>query len=276
MFKAALAIPQWQGTASIRKYREGHAICREVLAKRFADIHNVNVPADEMVYLRHGILAHDALVRNYRAVQAVVRQLPQPLFTLGGDCSVDYVPIAEVLSQHKDEVALVWIDTHPDLNVPASSVSRHFHGMLVRALLGDSTSPELLGFVSHKLKPQNLFYVAPHDIDPGEAEYIRAKGVFVLQKGEEPEKLVMAIQAAGLGKVHLHLDLDVMDPDYFPHVATPVPGGISPDEVVGILTMLRAQFTVVGGEMSEMSPVGEVTEAHRQILSRILTQGFGF
>ena len=281
MYTSALHIPQWQGTASARNYQEGAGISRTLVEKLMTGrVRDVAIPADEPMFLKHGVLGHDALVRNFAAIQKAMRKCEGPVFTIGGDCSVDYVPIAEVLKRHNGEVGLVWIDTHPDLNVPASSVSRHFHGMIVRALLGEAPSPELQAFVPTLLPVKNLFYVAPHDIDPGEVQYLRDKGVFVLDVAHtrvgNVEPLLAAIRAAGLSKVHLHLDLDVIDPDIFPHVATPVPEGVTPENVVTVLQTLRNNFEVVGGAMTEISPNPHFNADNIAMLLHILTQGFGF
>lgn len=54
---------------------------------------------------------------------------------LGGDHSVATGSISGVLKNYND-LKIIWIDAHADINTPLSSPSGNYHGMPVAHLLG--------------------------------------------------------------------------------------------------------------------------------------------
>ena len=61
---------------------------------------------------------------------------------------------------------------------------------------------------------------------------------------------------AGLpDEVYLTIDMDVFDPSYVPSVGTPEPGGLSWQEVMGLMKQLAAKKTVVGMDVNELRPI---------------------
>ena len=61
---------------------------------------------------------------------------------------------------------------------------------------------------------------------------------------------------AGLpDEVYLTVDMDVFDPSFVPSVGTPEPGGLSWQEVTGLMKELAAKKTVVGMDVNELRPI---------------------
>ena len=56
------------------------------------------------------------------------------------------------------------------------------------------------------------------------------------------------------GEVYVSIDLDVMDPSVMSAVGTPEPGGMSWDEVIGLLRRVAEQRRIVGFDITELSP----------------------
>lgn len=54
--------------------------------------------------------------------------------------------------------------------------------------------------------------------------------------------------------VYFSLDLDVLDPAFFPGTGTPEPGGVSFKELLAALLLL-APLNIVGGDLVELSPI---------------------
>ncbi|WTL10231.1 arginase family protein [Kribbella sp. NBC_01505] len=63
-----------------------------------------------------------------------------PAVTVGGDCGVDLAPIAAARERYGDELTVLWLDAHPDVNRPETLPSGSFHGMVLATLLGDGAS----------------------------------------------------------------------------------------------------------------------------------------
>jgi arginase len=70
---------------------------------------------------------------------------PARIVTLGGECAVSVAPFSELARRYGDDLAIIWIDSHPDIGTPASRYPG-FHAMAVAAPTGhgDPQVQELL------------------------------------------------------------------------------------------------------------------------------------
>lgn len=208
---------------------------------------------------------------------ALLRQaIPSgPVLTIGGDCAADLVPAAWANLQHPGDVALIWIDGHADLNTPASSPSGHFHGMVVRSLLGDGPAA-LLRHVGKPYASRQLFYISARDCDPPERDDIARLGLFRLSSAHRVEQLIAEITGRGLRRIYLHLDLDVLDPEAFPYIGVPATGGLEVEELCQMLAALRHNFSLSGAAITELNLASpDDAAAARPALESILAKGFG-
>jgi arginase len=194
---------------------------------------------------------------------------------IGGDCAADLVGAAMANCQAESEVALVWIDGHADLNNPSVSPSGHFHGMVVRSLMGDGPA-DLTRHVPQPYRPQQIFYVSARDCDPAENETIDRLSLFRLADPRAADILADEIARRGISRVYLHLDLDVLDPAVFPYVGVPAAHGLNLDELCHLLQTLRRRFHLAGAAITELNitHAGEAAAA-TPALRHILTDGFG-
>ena len=66
---------------------------------------------------KHGVHNLGAILRQARSAREQLARLPTPqrLFTVGGDCGVEVVPVSYV-NRHFERCAVVWFDAHADLN----------------------------------------------------------------------------------------------------------------------------------------------------------------
>ena len=247
-----LLFPQWQGSGSprARHLRRGARQLAEMLA---VDL-EVHVSADSET--RAGILGRAQLFQQLNEARALLAQTkPTHLLTLGGDCSVDLAPASYLNARHKD-LALVWLDAHADLNTPASSPSGAFHGMILRTLLSEGDA-EFIAAAFSTFEPEQVFLAGARDFDPPErayAERLEHLSVEVLER--QPKRLAERIEGRGFGKLHIHLDLDVLEPT-FAATGYPTPGGLSVAGLVKLLGTLAERFEIVGVTLTEFMPTGE-------------------
>jgi arginase len=187
------------------------------------------------------------LVRE-RMLEALV-DAGEPVITIGGDCGVELAAIEHVLDS---DVAVIWLDAHPDLHTPESSGSRAFHGMVARAILGD-TVPELQP--AKPLPVERLIFAGTRACDPAEDEFLRTSGVICLEVDKlSPESLVEAVEATGATTVYIHIDLDVLDPSGFTGLGFPEPFGLSGSDLVALITAVKARFPLAGAGITEFAP----------------------
>jgi len=189
--------------------------------------------------------AGDVLADTAANVRAALRRTGGRLtVTAGGDCGVELAPIAEAVRRHGDRLAVVWFDAHGDLNTPGSSASGAFHGMVLRTLLGEGPS-ELVP--DRPLRRAQVVLAGVRALDPAERAY--AEGLPVVT---DAAALLEAVGDAGA--VYVHIDLDVLDPDTFASVGTPEPGGLTPQQVIAMVTALAGRFEITGLGVTEYEP----------------------
>lgn len=265
-----LVIPQWQGSGSSRAMRlidGAEAIQGDLPASA---THVVEVPMEAGESLETGVHRFSALVAVREAAMAELRALESPVVTIGGDCAADLASVQHaVASRPPGDVALVWFDAHGDLNDATTSPSGAFHGMVLRALLGDA--PEGLASTGAELlSPTKLILAGTRALDDGESAYVDASGIRVLGVDDlaDPETVVAAIEATGASAVYLHVDLDVLDPSAVAGIGFPEPFGVQPDKLTDVIRAVRRRFELAGAALTEFAP--ESVDAASRDLTVIL------
>ncbi|MER7403132.1 arginase family protein [Streptomyces sp. NPDC000070] len=269
-----LEVAQWQGSGAPTAHRlpSGAAWLAGLIP---AGRRRAVTIDDSVGKARGGVQSADVLERHLLAVRAALGEVPpgEPTVTIGGDCAVDLAPVEAALSAFGDRLTVVWFDAHGDLNTPESSPSGAFHGMVLRALIGDG--PEGLR-PARSLSADRVVLAGARSLDPGERDLVESRGIRHLgvEQLAEPGPLLAAVRATGAEAVYLHIDLDVLDPRVFPAVGTPEPGGLGVEELVGAVRALTEEFTLAGLALTEY----ERTEAAGQeeaVLRRIVEGLFG-
>ncbi|TBO55880.1 arginase family protein [Streptomyces kasugaensis] len=267
-------VAQWQGSgaATARRLHSGAAWLAELVpASR-----RRTVALDSGVGgARGGVRNAEVLERHLRAVREALAEVPpgEPTVTIGGDCGVDLAPVEAALAAFGDRLAVVWFDAHADLNTPESSPSGAFHGMVLRALLGDG--PEGLRPVRN-VSADRVVLAGARSLDAGEQALVESSGIRHLGVGQltEPGPLLAAVRATGAEAVYIHIDLDVLDPRVFPAVGTPEPGGLGVAELVAAVRALTDEFTLAGLALTEYERT-EAADQEEAVLRRIVDGLFG-
>ncbi|MET0236839.1 MAG: arginase family protein [Kibdelosporangium sp.] len=177
-----------------------------------------------------GVANRAALIANRTAQLAALEAPEGPVLTIGGDCGSDVAPIGVARFRYGDGMGLLWFDAHPDLNTPSTSPSGAFHGMALRALLGEG-DPEFAASPA----VENVVLVGVRSIDPGEQAAI--------------DRGLVALEGIPGSSVYLHLDLDVLDPAEFGGATFPEPDGLGIAAVAAAIDAIPVP--VVGAGITE-------------------------
>lgn len=207
-------------------------------------------------------------------VEAVISRGRFPL-VLGGDHSVAVGTVAALsdhLRKQGQQLGLVWIDAHADMNTPETSPSGNIHGMPLACCVGMGP-PELSRLLGHRplVAPEKVALVGVREVDQLEKPHVRDSGVSAFTMRDIDERgltAVMkdAIRIAGSGTagVHVSVDIDVVDPREAPGVGTPVRGGLTYREAHLAMEMLCDTGMMISMETVEVNPV--LDEANRTAL----------
>jgi len=183
-------------------------------------------------------------------------------FVIGGDHSLGLGSISGA-SKFFDELAVIWVDAHGDINTSETSPSGNIHGMPLAAAMnvGHPTLTNIY-FDGIKVKPKNVYILGGRDIDPGEfaladelnlnmytMELIREKGLDNILK-EISDK----IKASNVDGVHLSFDIDVLDSSLVPGTGTPVIEGFSMEEGKKVFTRFLAEKFITSMDFVELNP----------------------
>jgi len=71
----------------------------------------------------------------------------------------------------------------------------------------------------------------------------------------------------------LQIDVDVLDPRFMPAVDSPDPGGLTPEQLIELLSLLAPR--ALGAAVTIFDPDLDPDGRHAELLSEILVEGLG-
>ena len=201
----------------------------------------------------------DVARRGYTVGTEVIgRHDPARIVTIGGDCAVSVAPFSELARRYGDDLAVVWIDSHPDVSTPGREYLG-YHAMAVTALTGHG-DPDVQELLPANVSPDRVALVGLHswaDDDfpdfPNIAEWgIRSFGPDELRESAQP--LLDWLAATGCSRVALHFDVDAVDSNEVVFGLAKEPDGLTGAEVRRIVTGVGGAADVVGFTVAEFIP----------------------
>jgi len=256
----------------------------EALGLHVHDEHNLSVPGPENGDMgdpraKFEVAIEAACVELAARVADMVRADRFPL-VLGGDHSMAMGTVAGLLAVRED-VGVLWIDAHGDINTPETSPSGNIHGMPVAAMLGQAPIAPRLGFAARHVRPERVVLFATRTLDPGERELIRELGIRMFTMTEiDQVGLLSAVRAAidhvaGPGGIHVSLDMDAVDPLEAPGVGTPWPGGLTYREAHLAMEVLAATGQVTSMEVAEVNPIHDHENRTGRLAEELIVSALG-
>jgi arginase len=165
------------------------------------------------------------------------------LITLGGDHTISFGSICAARELY-GRIKVIWIDAHPDINTPTSSLSGNCHGMPV-AYLFNIAHHHNINLTGPVLSKSDLVYIGLRSIDEFESKLIDSNNIVNYNastvKSEGISKILENLEKQFIGndskkyKIHVSLDIDSIDPEYTPSTGTPEPGGLTPSDIKEII-----------------------------------------
>lgn len=263
-----LVWPQWQGagTASVKKlaaefpfdvarrgYAVGSAVLEVVLPPH--DGPTVTVPvtmSDDGLEQRDGVEARTVIIEQLARAR---RHGPARIATLGGECSVSVAPFSELARRYGDDLAVVWIDSHPDIGTPESAYPG-FHAMAVAALTGHGDR-EIQELLSATVSPHRVALVGLHSWTDDDIPNLDEWGIQSFRPDElrqTTRPLLDWVAAAGCSRVAIHFDVDTVDSSEIVLGLGAEPEGLTSADVRRIVADIDGAVEVVGLTIAEFVP----------------------
>ena len=174
--------------------------------------------------------------------EIIINSKLDKISTIGGDCAIEIMPISYLNKVYQEDLCIVYIDAHADLNTPESSPSKAFHGMPLRILLGEGND-EFVSLLFSKLKPEQICYVGLRDLDEPESQYIIQHNITTITdcQFEHVQNKIRSFKY-----VYIHLDLDVLDRSEYEFSMFPTNNGSSVSDVAELIRKIKENYNVVG------------------------------
>lgn len=165
---------------------------------------------------------------------------------LGGDCC-NAIGMWSGLTRARPDATLgvAWFDAHGDWNTEETTLSGYLGGMPYAAICGYGNLD--LRYAAGLLTPavpDRCALLGVRDLDPPEAELLATTPVTVLDtetlRRSAPHPILSGVDA-----LYLHVDVDVLDTRVAPGVAYPTDGGLTLDDLVGLVRRLGPPVAAV-------------------------------
>lgn len=216
----------------------------------------VNTDAKERKVV-DGVLDRDDIALQTKAALDILNiEKPDKIVTLGGECSVSVAPFTYLADKYKDDVAMIWIDAHPDITLPGD-VYTGYHAMAVTACMGLGDK-DIVSQLPARISPEKILFVGLRD---WERDEIKARQQEYGIKHLSPEDVATDSSAVidwlkdcKTSRVVVHFDMDVLDPADIIAAVGVVPDGMKMADVVRVINDIASEKELVGLTVAEPMP----------------------
>ena len=191
---------------------------------------------------------------------------------LGGEHSISLGGFKNTHRKFND-YSVLQLDAHMDMRKEYQGYVRSHASVFYNLMTSD-------------FKPRSLVQVGIRDFCKEELEFQKARPtVHTFFDREVKEKLHRGISWYDMcnkfvekleANVHISLDIDVLEPQFCTGTGTPVPGGLSFDELVTLLKVVSKERKIVGADLVEIAPLKNDNNLNANIGMRLLYKLIGF
>ncbi|MDR2953685.1 MAG: arginase family protein [Prevotella sp.] len=204
----------------------------------------------------NGINSYRAILKQTKdALDILNENDPERIVVLGGDCAVSVVPFTYLAAKYPDDVAIVWIDAHLDINLPGDNYEG-YHAMALTACMGIGDK-DIMNMLPAKVDASKSLIVGIREWDEGMKERqqeLGIKGVISSEVAKDSSSVMQWLKSTGASKVFIHFDMDVLDPADLIAAVGVVPDGMKIDEVIRVINDISAEYDIVGLTVAEPMP----------------------
>nr|MBL8411476.1 arginase [Dechloromonas sp.] len=220
----------------------------------------------------------------FEAIYDELRAGRLPLM-MGGDHSLAIGSVSAVARYCRErgrKLRILWFDAHADFNTSAITPSGNLHGMPAACLCGFGP-PALveLGGAVPAIKAGELRQIGIRSVDEGEKRFLVEQGIEVFDMRYIDEigmRHTLELALAGVdAETHLHvsLDVDFLDPEIAPGVATTVRGGPTYREAQLCMEMIADTGRLASLDIVELNPALDHRNMTAQLAVDLVESLFG-
>ncbi|SFB22504.1 arginase [Clostridium frigidicarnis] len=201
---------------------------------------------------------------NNNLAQSVYCSLNSGYFPLviGGDHALGLGSICGASKHFNNDLAVIWIDAHGDINTDKTTPSGNIHGMPLAAAMGlGNESLTDIYFNDRKVNPKNVYIIGARALDQGELDLMKEVDLKLWKTSEVKElgcekiinDILTDLNKKGITNVHISYDIDSLDANIVPGTGTPVENGLNVDEVNYVLEKLLKSGLITSMDFVELN-----------------------
>jgi arginase len=193
---------------------------------------------------------------------------------LAGNCNTT---LGVMAAHPPDSTGMIWLDAHADFNTAETSTSGFFDGMSLSQITGgawQAMAATVPGF--HPVAERDVVLVGARDLDPAEEERLARSRIVRVPAAGVPDALDAAFDQLSrrVSQIHLHIDLDVLDPTVGRANVFSVPSGLTLVQAEMLVDAAGARFDIASLTLSaydpEQDPDGRIVRAVGSLLTAVL------
>lgn len=191
---------------------------------------------------------------GYKELYNICSTLQFPL-VLGGNHSIGTSTVLGSVKKYRDNLTVVWIDAHADINTMESSLSKNKHGMPVAFATGLDRCwfDKLLNI---KLNFEKIIYVGIRDLDQYEKEILVKHNI----KHYTVDETMNFINSTK-DSIHISFDVDSLEPNDLDSTGTIASYGLNYVDVKNIINASLTNKNLVCLDIVEFNPeLGDVNK----------------
>lgn len=265
-----LIYPQWQGgnimslvpelsaEDSSRGYMLGSSLLNFLAPATENEVYTVPVSDDINRIEENGILGYREILQQTKEALNILKNAnPDKILVLGGECSVSVAPFCYLAQKYNNDIALIWIDAHPDITLPEDKTYNGYHAMAAAAIMGkweDGITSEL----PEKIDADKILYVGLRDwerqqIKDRQEDY-GIKHLTPQEVSKDSKNVLAWLKSKGVKHVLIHFDMDVLDPNEIIPAVGVCPDGMKISEVTRVINDIGKDYDIVGLTVAEPMP----------------------
>jgi arginase len=198
--------------------------------------------------------------KDYENLYAYLASQSSPYVLIGGDHSIGQSSVAASIARIDDvnNLYVLWIDAHADMNTMEASPSKNIHGQPMAAIMGYENAWFPIKAI---LPTTNLLYYGIRDLDPFEVEMIHRDNIYNTRKLEEILEKILEIKRTNVkARFHVSFDVDALDPSVLSATGCLVEDGLMPKEVATVINAVKDICLAL--DLTEFNPsLGDVDQS---------------
>ncbi len=188
----------------------------------------------------------------YKDYQQILKD-EKRIVTIGGEHLITYPIVKAYVEVYKD-LHILHFDAHTDLRDEFFG-EKLSHANVIKLIYNEMTEGKIYQF----------------GIRSGTQKEFEFGRKYTNLHFNSLEGLNQVIEEIGNHPVYVTIDLDVLDPSIFPGTGTPEPGGVSFQELIESILLLK-NLHIVGADVVELSPQYDLSGVSNVVAAKVLRE----